>query len=66
MWPARVIRGGHELGEDDLSGATTPEERLAMMWPLAEQAWSFARRPVPAYDRRSMPAAVIRPGRARR
>ena len=32
-----------------------------MMWQLAEQAWSIAGLPLPAYRRGDMPARVIRP-----
>lgn len=55
----------HRLGEqpgDDLSGSTTAGQRLAMMWPLALEAWAFAGRPVPTYARESMPVAVITRG----
>jgi MOSC domain-containing protein YiiM len=65
-WPARVIRPGDVSDDDDLSLSTTPEERVAMMWFLAEQAWAFARRPLPAYDRSAMPARVIRGGQGAR
>jgi hypothetical protein len=38
-WP--ITR--HRLGEepsDDLSAVTTPVERIAMMWTLAQAAWT--------------------------
>ena len=38
-WPVRVYRLGEEPG-DDLSRETTPAQRLAMMWPLAVEAWA--------------------------
>jgi hypothetical protein len=60
-WP--VVR--HRLGEepsDDLSETTTPAERVAMMWRLAESAWLLAGRPMPTYDRSTIPAAFYRPG----
>jgi len=59
-WPVRVFRPGEEPS-DDLSDVTTPEERLAMMWPLAQEAWSLAGIPLPDYDRRSAPIRVLRP-----
>ena len=46
-WPVRKFRLGHEPG-DDLSATTTAEERLAMMWPLAMEAWTLAGRPIAA------------------
>jgi hypothetical protein len=60
-WP--IVR--YRLGEeppDDLSTTTTAEDRIAMMWPLAEAAWKLAVRPWPTYDRRTIPARVFRPG----
>lgn len=64
-WPVRVYRLGHEPG-DDLTASTTPEERLAMMWPLALDAWATAGRPLPTYTRDEMPVRVLRPGRTSR
>ena len=42
---------------------TTPEERLHMMWDLVEQSWAMAGRPIPDYERSSIPSRVIRPSR---
>jgi len=53
-WTVRKYNLGHEPG-DDLSDSTTPEERLAMMWPLALEAWTLSGAGVPDYDRRSTP-----------
>jgi hypothetical protein len=33
-----------------------------MMWELAGEAWRIAGCPVPAYDRRSIPTRLFRPG----
>ena len=55
-WPVRVYRLGQEPG-DDLSRVTTVEERLAMMWPLALEAWSLTGAPLPAYARNEAPVA---------
>jgi hypothetical protein len=38
-WPVRQFRLGDEPNED-LSSTTTVEERIAMMWPLALDAFS--------------------------
>lgn len=38
-WPVRRFRLGEEPSED-LSESTTIEERMAMMWPLALDAFS--------------------------
>jgi hypothetical protein len=58
-WPVRV----HPLGEgpgDDLSGDTTPGQRLAMMWPLALEAWALTGRDLPAYGRHELPLSTRR------
>lgn len=53
-WPVRKRRLGEEPG-DDLSAMTTAKERLAMMWPLALEAWSLTGRPMPNYERQDAP-----------
>jgi hypothetical protein len=58
-WPVKKYRLGEEPS-DDLSGSTTPEERLAMMWELSEQAWLMAARKLPDYDRKTTPGRVLR------
>ena len=58
-WPIRVFRLGEEP-PDDLSGRTTAEERVAMMWPLAVDAWTTSGRGLPQYPRHQMPGRVIR------
>jgi len=64
QWP--IIRLQlHDDRSDDLSAATTPVERIAMMWSLAEAAWKLAGRTLPTYDRRSLPARLFRPGMPR-
>ena len=60
-WPVRVYRLGAEPG-DDLGPTTTAEARLAMMWPLALEAWTLAARPVPTYSRAETPVS-LRPRR---
>ena len=55
-WPCHSYPLGQEPG-DDLSATTTVEERLAMMWPLAVDAWSLAGLPLPNYSRNDMPMA---------
>jgi hypothetical protein len=60
-WPVRRFSLGDEPS-DDLSEVTTAAGRIAMMWTLAVEAWLVAGRPLPSYDRRSMPARLFRPG----
>ena len=59
-WPVAVYKLGEEPG-DDLSASTTAEERLAMMWELAQRAWLFSGNLIPDYDRKDAPGRVIRP-----
>jgi hypothetical protein len=66
-WPVRVYRLGEEPS-GDLSATTSPEERLAMVWPLTLEAWAWSGREHPNYSRAETP--VVRrpwpgPGRAR-
>jgi len=63
-WPIAVYKLGSEPS-DDLSDVTTAAERVAMMAELAESAWRLAGRPMPVYDRRTIPGRVLRPGSAR-
>ena len=58
-WPIRKFRLGEEPG-DDLRASTTAEERLAMMWTLACDAWAAAGRPIPDYERSEAPIRIIR------
>jgi len=53
-WPVRVFRLGAEPG-DDLSATSTPAQRVAMMWPLAVEAWRLAGRTLPGYSRDQAP-----------
>jgi hypothetical protein len=41
--------------------AHTAEERLAMMWQLAVDAWTLAGRELPTYTREDIPGKLIRP-----
>ena len=59
-WPVRAFRMEDEPGPD-LRSTTTPEERLAMMWPLAREAWTLAGRAIPDYPRHGMPVRIIHP-----
>jgi hypothetical protein len=62
-WPVVVRR--LDASDDDISDATTPAERIAMMWPLAQEAWHLAGRPIPTYNRAQTPARVFRAGEPR-
>jgi hypothetical protein len=55
-WPVRLYRLGEEPGEDQ-SRLNTPEQRLAMMWDLARDAWSLTGRPLPDYPRHETPVS---------
>jgi hypothetical protein len=60
-WPVRVYRLGAEPS-DDLSATSTPEERLAMMEPLALEAFALSGRPLPTYGRAESPVSLRRLG----
>jgi hypothetical protein len=46
---------------EDLSGFTTVEQRLGMMWELAQGAWALTGQPMPTYSRAETPGRVLRP-----
>jgi len=60
-WPVRIYRLGDEPG-DDLSAATTPDQRLEMVAVLSKRMWELSGRPIPRYQRNQMPGRVIRRG----
>ncbi len=60
-WPIRQFRLGEEPGED-LSATTTAEERLAMMWPLAVDAFCVRGGSSAASPRAHWPVKVRRLG----
>jgi hypothetical protein len=57
-WVVRVHRLDNQP-RDDLSGQTTAEERLAMMWPLAVEAWSLSGRQLAEYSRAETPVRIL-------
>ena len=58
-WPVHKYTLGAEPS-DDLSGQTTPEQRLEMMWPLALEAWLLTGKPIPDYSRAETPIVLAR------
>ena len=58
-WVLQGTRLGDEQ-RDDLSGITTPEERIAMVWELTARMWELTGRPRPSYTRATMPVRVVR------
>jgi hypothetical protein len=58
----RVVVRRLDECDDDISDVTTAAERIAMMWPLAEEAWRLAGRPIPDYDRAHTPCRAFRRG----
>lgn len=60
-WPIVRFRLDDDTA-DDITAVTTPAQRIAMMWELAETAWTLAGRTLPTYDRAHIPARVFRPG----
>lgn len=58
-WAGRVSRDGDHLPA--LAPLdSTPGERLAMVWRLTLDAWAFAGRPLPDYERSEAPGRVLR------
>jgi len=55
-WPIGQ-RAADEGPSDDISAVTTPVERIAMMWTLAESAWKLAGRCRPAIPGAFQPAS---------
>jgi hypothetical protein len=60
-WPITRVRLGDETAPD-LAESTTAAERIAMMRELSETAWRIAGRPLPTYDRSTIPARLFRAG----
>jgi len=58
QWPVTM----HRLGEPASLDATTPLERVGMMWDLVVQAYAIAGIPIPDYDRTHTPVRVRRLG----
>lgn len=59
QWPVRRFELGQEPLRDALDRSTV-EERLAMMWPLAKEAWAVAGKQIATYARSEMPGAMTR------
>jgi hypothetical protein len=59
QWPVRRFELGQEPARDPLDRSTV-DERLAMMWPLAKEAWSVAGKPIATYERKNMPGKLTR------
>jgi hypothetical protein len=57
----RTCRLGAEAS-DDLSATSTPAERLAMMEPLALEAFALSGQALPTYTRAESPIALRRLG----
>jgi hypothetical protein len=57
-WPVKRVELGQE--SDDLSGETSAADRIAMMWPLALEAWRLAGLPLPEYERKDVPGRLVR------
>ena len=58
-WQMKRYDLGHEPS-DDLSKTTSPQERLAMVWPLTKLSWRLAGRQIPDYARCDVPGRVVR------
>ena len=59
-WPIRKLK----LGEEELvdpRDTSTVDERIALVWRLTRELWSFQGKSIPDYDRCDAPGVVIRP-----
>lgn len=61
-WPIRRLTLAQE-GQESGVASLTGDERLAMMWTLAVDAWTSSGKPWPDYLRGDSPGVVIRPGK---
>lgn len=61
LWPGSKTTLESACGDEDLSDSTTVEQRLGMMWELAQGAWALTGSPMPSYSRAEMPGRVVRP-----
>ena len=60
-WPVRRYALGDEP-HGDLSETTSIADRIAMMWPLALEAWALAGVPVPEGRLQDLPSRIRRGG----
>jgi hypothetical protein len=58
QWPLRHFELGSEPLRDALDRSTV-DDRIAMMWPLAKEAWSVAGLPIATYGRQDMPGTLV-------
>lgn len=59
-WPIRTFRLGEEPLLDDRD-ASTPDERLALVWTLTREQWELSGLVYPDYTRANTPGTVVRP-----
>lgn len=59
QWPVRRFELGQEPLRDALDRSTV-DDRIAMMWPLAKEAWAVAGKPIATYARSEMPGTLTR------
>lgn len=57
-WPVRRHALGREPG--DAARLASATECIAMMWPLALEAWELAGLPVPDHGRADAPSRLVR------
>lgn len=60
-WPVRRYPLAGQPSAD-LSATTTPAERIAMMWPLAVEAWTLANGPASPTPRSEWPVRRLKLG----
>ncbi len=59
-WPGRKFNLADEPVLDPDVLAMTPSARVAMVWQVTRDAWAWAGRCIPTYERGSMPGRILR------
>lgn len=62
-WAGRLTKLVEEPELDPDVLAMTPHDRVAMVWQLTMDSWAVTGRPVPSYQRATMPGRMVRGGR---
>lgn len=56
------IRRLQDPDSGDLSSELDRDQRVALVWELSRRMWELTGRPVPRYDRATMPVRIARRG----
>jgi hypothetical protein len=56
------IRRLQDADSDDLSSVLDADQRVALVWELSRRMWELTGRPLPRYDRATIPVRITRLG----